>query len=821
MNMQHAKKEHPRAIDPSREVVPSPTSALLARRLLTGLLMAGLGLCAVPARAQDMKPETLENVKSATVMVWNRASRSSEGDTPLGSGSGYFINGSGLVITNNHVVDPGHGKSLREKWALQLQYNLLVVTVVTDSGTDAEVEWKCKLLYQNEQADQALLQVYDEKFVPAKRRGSDEEQEPETNEEPPKLEWPHYLRFLPESQLEERLKVIALGFPGGDSRKGSGDKHPIINVVEGHVLEIPRTPSGRVEMIFTDAEIRQGNSGGPMVNVDGLLVGTNTLGFGSERRNLNALVPAALTGKFVRAAFELGKVPGGTDYTPFMEMLTGDDGQMNIPEFARLKERDVLFYEGGERYYGDIATDSILWKSALGDLNVPTSAIAYVMNNDEGSHLFMEGGNRIASSDLEASFEFTPVGGSKVTQEFDDVRTIAFRTSDRQVEERMGKILVLDTELTHLRLADIEGEAEFQGRFPIKIKLDDIEVIDTNEDDEQVLVLRDGRLMTGRFDEAKFKAVIADTGMPIEFGLDTVSKARFHFETYRPNTLQGLGIAEVLHSAGRNVSKILETLINERDPDSAWSQVNELLKSDDFKKMPNIKKEQARLLAAEAALRNGNTQDTPKLFRKCLRAEDENIRAYANACYAVLKRHPDFEYEGKPFTDRATFITAGTVIADEYIQQARDILKDGELFEGERRAEYVGGIGDVKKNEDLLRSATVFRGTDAEDELFRLWRFAVSVADAEIRRINREIEEKRGQRGKSRGRGKGARQARQRELDELNEHLEEAQETRQAYETKLRWAGFRIEDPDIQKQKEREAEQEPDKEPEPDEGEEP
>ena len=95
-------------------------------------------------------------------MVFTAESKRKKADTPLGSGSGYFINSTGLMITNNHVVDPVHGRSPREKHMWHYKHGRLAWEIITDSGTDDEKKWDAMVLYQNESDDQAILQVHDE-----------------------------------------------------------------------------------------------------------------------------------------------------------------------------------------------------------------------------------------------------------------------------------------------------------------------------------------------------------------------------------------------------------------------------------------------------------------------------------------------------------------------------------------------------------------------------------------------------------------------------------------------------------------------------------
>ncbi|MCH7704073.1 MAG: trypsin-like peptidase domain-containing protein, partial [Planctomycetes bacterium] len=178
--------------------------------------VAGWLLCSTaPVRAQDMSAETLERVKRATVMVWQAISKRTKGDTKQASGSGYFINRTGLVITNNHVIDPEHGKEKWEKGLTARAIGQVVITVITDAGTDDEKEWQTERLYQNEFGDQALLQVLDE--------------------DGEKLESSDYLTFLPESRLAVNVPVWAFGFPGGQNRATGRGKSPEVTVTRGQI----------------------------------------------------------------------------------------------------------------------------------------------------------------------------------------------------------------------------------------------------------------------------------------------------------------------------------------------------------------------------------------------------------------------------------------------------------------------------------------------------------------------------------------------------------------------------------------------------------
>ena len=433
-----------------------------------------------------------------------------------------------------------------------------------------------------------------------------------------------------------------------------------------------------------------------------------------------------------------------------------------------------------------------------------------------------ECGNQISSTNIDSKFQFEPVGGQPAEQKFRDVNVVGFRMADRQLTPTTGEVTVLDTEVCHLVLADVQGTAKFKSRgFTIDVPIGDIARIDKKTGGERVLKLRDERRLTGTFEESPIKAVIAATQSPIQFDLKDVERASLETVTMSRQGVAGLSLTGVLASADANIRRLATTL-ESGDPGGARTELDALLTRDSLKKLSDTEKEQILLLDAVARIRAGEADEAYSAFRKCLRAADENLAAYAQACAGVLKHYKDFQFKGKPLSDRATFVAAGEALAEERIESARDLLKDAQHLEGKTRGEYVKSIATVKKKETDMIASALFAGVAADDELIRLWKFAGNVSQNEIRRLEMKIEEQRGAssarrgQGSSRrgGRGRGRQPSSQdRRLDELNDQMEEAVETYRTYMTKVYQYGFRIEDPDIREYREKQAQESPDDKP--------
>ena len=178
-------------------------------------------------------------------------------------GSGFVVDGSGVVVTNYHVVEGAH-------WA----------TVVLADKTELAV--KGVVLYASGK-DLALLKV-----DPGAR----------------------HLSTLPIAQRDPAKgeKVYAFGAPMGLS--GSVSDGLVASIRQGtddpdtrEMVEVMRFDPD-VRLIQTTAPISPGNSGGPLVNSYGEVVGVNTLGTWFIAQNLNFAVSAAHVRELMMRPFD-------------------------------------------------------------------------------------------------------------------------------------------------------------------------------------------------------------------------------------------------------------------------------------------------------------------------------------------------------------------------------------------------------------------------------------------------------------------------------------------------------------------------------------
>ena len=138
-------------------------------------------------------------------------------------GSGFIVDKSGYVMTNAHVID-----------------NAARITVRLDSGE----EYEAKLVGRDDETDLAVLKINAGKELPVVKLGDSDK-----------------------AQVGDW--VLAIGSPFGLNK----------TVTAGIISQTRReTPyaSAFQRFIQTDAAINRGNSGGPLVNMDGEVIGINS-----------------------------------------------------------------------------------------------------------------------------------------------------------------------------------------------------------------------------------------------------------------------------------------------------------------------------------------------------------------------------------------------------------------------------------------------------------------------------------------------------------------------------------------------------------------
>ena len=150
-------------------------------------------------------------------------------DTIRSAGTGFVIHPSGLILTNNHVVDNA-------------------TTIEVDFfGDDDRDFYEARVLGTDPLSDSALLELV----------------------ETPDWELPT-ATFGDSSQMAPGDWVMAIGNPFGQGHSVT------VGVISAIGRGVRAVPGRNIDMLQTDAAINPGNSGGPLLNIRGDVIGMNT-----------------------------------------------------------------------------------------------------------------------------------------------------------------------------------------------------------------------------------------------------------------------------------------------------------------------------------------------------------------------------------------------------------------------------------------------------------------------------------------------------------------------------------------------------------------
>ncbi|MFN8009542.1 MAG: Do family serine endopeptidase, partial [Terriglobia bacterium] len=221
-------------------------------------------------------------------------------------GTGFIVDKSGYIITNYHVIDKAD-----------------TINVTLGSGDD----YKAKVIGKDDGTDIAILKIDAKKDLPTARLGNSD-------------------------GMTQGDWVLAMGSPFGLEQ----------TVTAGIISAVGRSGSRFQRFLQTDAAINQGNSGGPLVNMAGEVIGINTaivtpsggnagVGFALPSNTaLNIYNQLIKTGKVTRGAIGIQMQPSATSAT--LRALGATDGKgvvvskVTSPDSpagkAGLKQGDVI-----------------------------------------------------------------------------------------------------------------------------------------------------------------------------------------------------------------------------------------------------------------------------------------------------------------------------------------------------------------------------------------------------------------------------------------------------------------------------------------------
>jgi S1-C subfamily serine protease len=193
--------------------------------------------------------DALQRAIGATVFI--KVDHAHAGSNLRMSGSGFVIHEDGWIVTNAHVVSnritvPVGGE------VRQAKSKVLRTVVVLNSGTEHEREVQAKVIASDHDIDLALLKV--------------------PGPVSPALAFAD--AATPPAVTDD---IWVVGFPYGEllSMERWRDEvvNPVPSVNQGRISAHRRDAEGRLRHLQTDAAINSGNSGGPIIDASGRVVG--------------------------------------------------------------------------------------------------------------------------------------------------------------------------------------------------------------------------------------------------------------------------------------------------------------------------------------------------------------------------------------------------------------------------------------------------------------------------------------------------------------------------------------------------------------------
>jgi len=195
-----------------------------------------------------------------------------------GIGSGFFISSDGYILTNNHVVD----KAVKVK--------------IVDIN---KKEYKARIVGTDPKTDLALLKIKGKNFP--------------------------YIELGDSNKVEVGEWVLAIGNPFYQDLSVTAG----IISAKGRQLRLAEYE----DFLQTDAAINRGNSGGPLINMDGKVIGINTVIFSPSGGNVGIgfAIPSNMAKKVVKDLKEKGRVVRGWLGVSIQEVSDYDAKDFDLP----------------------------------------------------------------------------------------------------------------------------------------------------------------------------------------------------------------------------------------------------------------------------------------------------------------------------------------------------------------------------------------------------------------------------------------------------------------------------------------------------------
>jgi serine protease Do len=243
-----------------------------------------------------------------------------------GQGSGVIVDTAGYIVTNNHVIDGAND-----------------ITVSLSDGRKKPAS----LLGSDPLTDLAVLRIDANELIAAEWGDSD--------------------------KLEVGALVWAIGNPFGLDR----------SVTFGIISAKAREAGPYQDFLQTDAAVNPGNSGGPLVNIDGKIIGITTAIVGTSYQGVSFSIPSNRAREVYERIKATGKVARGWLGAALGELTPEIAKQLKLTEIRGALIRDLVKNAPAEKagmQIGDVVTQ---WNGQ--PIDSPTALSRLVAATEIGS----------------------------------------------------------------------------------------------------------------------------------------------------------------------------------------------------------------------------------------------------------------------------------------------------------------------------------------------------------------------------------------------------------------------------------------------------
>jgi serine protease Do len=270
----------------------------------------------------------------------------------LGQASGVIVDAEGYIVTNYHVI--ASADEIQVKLA---DGRTFVAEVVGDDARN----------------DLAVLKISADKLIPAPWGDSD--------------------------QLQVGEMVWALGNPFGL------DNSLTFGIVSAKARRVPIARDRYSEYLQTDAAVNPGNSGGPLVNMKGEVVGINTAIVGPTFQGISFAIPSNRVRSVYEKIKETGSIANGFLGVDLMNLNPLLAQRLGIDQFEGALVRGVVIGSPAEKagvepgdfivaWNGEKLADAQQLSQSIADTAPGTRATMTVIRNGEEIKLEVTVGRR-------------------------------------------------------------------------------------------------------------------------------------------------------------------------------------------------------------------------------------------------------------------------------------------------------------------------------------------------------------------------------------------------------------------------------------------